>query len=1120
MESQFITWMERYNLEFPDKVNPDEIDESLKILQKKGIEHENEFLKQLKKEDKLIAEIPQNDNSIKDTNYAISEGKEIIYQAHLKQEKGNIQFAGYADFLFRVEGRSQLGDYHYEPWDTKLALKPKPYFIIQLCAYAEMLESIQGVLPKQFHVVLGNGEIKSFHINNYYSYYQRLKTLFLSQQANFDSECMPEFEGIEKYGRWSSYAEEIINKQDHLILVANIRTGQIKKLQKAGITTLTQLAQTAVSHIPSMSSNTFLRLKRQAFLQLKSRGKSMPEYEIIAPNENDLRRGLSLLPSPSSNDIWFDMEGYPHAKGGLEYLFGVTYLDGTGNLKYKDWWAHNAQQEKGTLEDFIRWAYKRWLSDPSTHIYHYGSYEVSALKRLMGQYGSCEEQIDNFLRANVFVDLYKIVREGILVGESGYSLKNIERLYMDKRTAEVGNAMDSIVFYERWLECKDGNDWKSSEILKKIRDYNKEDCRSTRLLCDWLRSSQKANKINYISTLDSEKEKQSSDSKRQYKDSIRSKAEVLAQELLDSCEKNGELSPDQKNLTRLLAYLLEFHRREEKPMWWAYFDRLKMTKEELIEDIDCLGGLKRTKTKPSLIKQSYLYEYRYDVNQDTKLKEGSRCYGIMDTSSNTIPVTIEELNLEKGLAYIKAAIKYQILSQKIHLIPAPLKLPDTILQAIYDIIKEWQKTGKLSGAIRDFLLRNRPNILNNISGNILSGKRKLLAEVADTVSKLNNSTLCIQGPPGSGKTFTAAHVIVDLIKKGKIVGVTSNSHKSIAHLIDAAMQKANQQGVSFFAVKVQNKSEDFHVQSELVKEVKKIEKAFDGQVKLIGGTAWAFSNKLAESKLDYLFVDEAGQVSIANLFGISRSTKNIVLMGDQMQLSQPIRGSHPGESGTSCLNYLLQEHQTIPRDLGVFLEKTFRLHPKLCRFISGAVYEGRLSSEDITGDRCLIAPQKSLVLADSGVLFMPVEHEDNSQESEEEVEEIKKIVTDLLKFGFKDENGNHRNLTIDDILIVAPYNMQVQKVQEAIPDAKVGTVDKFQGQEAAVVIFSMCASNVETSNRGLKFLLSRNRINVAISRAQILSIIVGNPNLANISCSTIEQIELVNLFCKLLEHQN
>ncbi len=1107
MESKFITWMERYNLEFPGKVQPDEVDESLEILQKKGIEHESEFLEQLKKEDKSVAEIPRNDTSIRDTRSAIFEGKEIIYQAHLERAKDSIQFTGYADFLFRVEGDSQLGDYHYEPWDTKLALKPKPYFIIQ-------------VLPKQFHIVLGNGDIKSFHTNNYYSYYQQLKSLFLLQQANFDPECMPEFEDIENYGRWSRYAEDILKKQDHLILVANIRSGQIKKLQKAGITTLTQLAQATLSHIPSMSSKTFLTLKQQASIQLKSRNKSKPKHKILDSNEKELRRGLTLLPPSSINDVWFDMEGYPFAKGGLEYLFGVAYLDSKSNLKYRDWWAHNTQQEKKALQKFVNWVYARWLKDPNMHIYHYGSYEASALKRLMGQYGVCEDRVDDLLRADVFVDLYKIVREGLLVGEPAYSLKNIERLYMGKRAATVSNATGSIVAYERWLECKDGSDWKSSEILKKIRAYNEEDCRSTRLLCDWLRNAQRAHNINYISALNGEKEDLVSYSKKLDPNNIKFKAAELAQELLDSCEKNNELPPDKKELMQLLANLLQFHRREEKPMWWAYFDRLKMTEAELIEDIDCLGGLERTKSKPSLIKQSYLYEYKYDIAQDTKLKVDSKCHAIMVTSSNPIPVTIEEMNAEEGLVYIKAAIKYQISSRKMHLIPNEHVNPDKIVQAIYDIIKEWQKTGTLPGAIRDFLLRKRPKISGNNSGGILPGKRKLLEEVVDVVSKLKNSTLCIQGPPGSGKTFTAAHVIVDLIKKGKIVGVTSNSHRAIANLIDAVMQKTDQQGIIFSAVKVQSNPEDFHVQSTLVRKEQKISLAFYKQTKLIGGTAWAFSDQSAEAKLDYLFVDEAGQVSIANLFGMSRSTKNIVLMGDQMQLSQPIRGSHSGESGMSCLNYLLQEHQTIPRDMGVFLEKTFRLNPKICQFISSTVYEDRLFPEEVTSNRWLVAPQKNMIPVDSGILFMPIKHEDNSQASEEEVEVIQKLVSDLSKFGYKDEKGNCRDLALDDILIVAPYNMQVQKIKEAIPGARVGTVDKFQGQEAAIVIFSMCASDLESSSRGLGFLLSKNRINVAISRAKILSIIVGNPNLANISCSTIEQIELVNLYCKLLEHTN
>lgn len=1125
MESTFITWMDRYFLEFPVRIKPDDTDEALKILQKKGREHEDAFLNKLKEQGKEIVEIPRDGNSHTATMRAMSQGKEIIYQANLfnNDDENNIRFEGYADFLFKVEGTSKLGNWYYEPWDTKLALKSKPYFIVQLCAYAEMLKSIQDVLPKKVHIVLGDGEIKSVRTDDYFYYYKRLKKSFLSQQANFDHKRLPELSGIENYGRWSSYAEKILKEQDHLSLVANIKKVQIKKFQKNGINTLTQLARTSLTYIPKMDSFVFESLKKQALLQLRSAGKSTPEYEVIKPSEADPKRGLALLPCASTNDVWFDMEGYPHKKGGLEYLFGVTYLDNDGTLIFKDWWAHDTQQEKQAFQAFVSWVYKRWQNDPSMHIYHYASYEVTALKRLMGYHGSCEDQIDDLLRNDVFIDLYKVVREGLWIGEPKYSLKNIEHLYMDVRTTEVAKATDSIVYYERWLECKDGNDWQTSALLKSIRDYNEEDCLSTKLLCDWLRNVQHKEKINYILRSKNKKQETLSNENVINKSALKYRSLGLAQKLLESLEVNSDLSDEQKALIRLQAHLLEFHRREDKPMWWAKFDRQSMKTEQLIEDINCLGGLERTESPKQVREKSYIYEYKFDCSQDSKLKVGDSCYVVNGAIDNVIRVIIEKIDMGRGLIGIKIGVKQPELPKKLNLIPDEFVNSDRILESIFETVDYWYIADKMPNALKDFLLKRKPRILNHSAETIITGIKSFTEEIVDVVSNMENTTLCIQGPPGSGKTHTAAHVIVELIRNGRTVGITSNGHKAIAHLIDKVLQKAEQNNIYFPAVKIQSDSEDFHVESKKVDQAIKADTVFSTKrYKLIGGTAWAFSNSLAKNHLDYLFVDEAGQVSTANLFGMVRSTKNIVLMGDQMQLSQPIKGSHPGESGKSCLEYYLEGHQTIPKNIGVFLDKTYRLHPNICKFISSTSYENRLESHESTSHRLITLTEQDndLITKNSGLLFIPVEHEDNNQSSDEEVEVINKLINILLRGSFKDVNAGNimRSISFNDILIVAPYNIQVSKIKESLPqEAKVGSVDKFQGQEAPIVIISMCSSNANDASRGLEFVLNKNRINVAISRAQVLAIVVGSPSLADVSCKTPEQMELVNLFCKILE---
>ncbi|MBA4026725.1 MAG: hypothetical protein C0473_00635 [Cyanobacteria bacterium DS3.002] len=456
--------------------------------------------------------------------------------------------------------------------------------------------------------------------------------------------------------------------------------------------------------------------------------------------------------------------------------------------------------------------------------------------------------------------------------------------------------------------------------------------------------------------------------------------------------------------------------------------------------------------------------------------------------------------------------------QHLSLIPDEYVNPKPIPNSILKQVDSWSGSKPLNAAIEDFFLRRRPKLVGNLSGPILTGsgtQDSQIDQINRAILSMNGTTLCIQGPPGTGKTHTASRAIAELLKAGKVVGVSSNSHKAIAHLLDKAAEVATAQDVRFNAVKVQSKPDNFYATHSAIQRVKAIDDVFNSsrmQFNLIGGTAWAFSNEASEDKLDYLFVDEAGQVSIANLLGMAASTKNIVLMGDQMQLSQPIKGAHPGESGSSCLDYLLQGKQTIPEDFGIFLGITHRMHPDVCKFISDSVYEGRLHADAITASRVLAVPESSrdVISKNAGILFKPVAHEGNTQASEEEVAAIVEMVKELLCCSLLG-----RKITLDDILMVAPYNMQVRALQERFPTGKVGTVDKFQGQEAAIVIVSMCSSDAGDSSRGLEFLLSKNRMNVAISRAQTLAIVVGSPNLARTACTNLEQLELVNLFCRV-----
>jgi uncharacterized protein len=386
---------------------------------------------------------------------------------------------------------------------------------------------------------------------------------------------------------------------------------------------------------------------------------------------------------------------------------------------------------------------------------------------------------------------------------------------------------------------------------------------------------------------------------------------------------------------------------------------------------------------------------------------------------------------------------------------------------------------------------------------------------------LNQSALCIQGPPGSGKTSKGGQVIAELLKAGKRVGISSNSHDAICELMKSAAEAATKLGIHFTAAKCgEDDRVPFHPAIEIISENAGV---FQRQMlpDLVGGTAWVFSRPEAHGQFDYLFIDEAGQVSLAKLVGMAPSASNLILLGDQMQLSQPIRGVHPGESGTSILDYYLQDHATVPEDLGIFLPKTWRMRPEICSFISNAVYDGRLEHELCTETRSIHLSKAATYLHhSSGLLYVPVEHEGNTYESDEEVEAVQEVVGELIGQTLEQAGQPSRPISADDILVVAPFNLQVRKLKTALSGIRVGTVDKFQGQQAPVVIFSMTASDGDESPRGMEFLFDKNRLNVAISRAQILAVIVASPKLERTRCIRLEQMQLINMFCRAVHESS
>ncbi|MGO2302681.1 TM0106 family RecB-like putative nuclease [Psychrobacter sp. AOP7-D1-15] len=1144
MESPFASWMDRLVQEHPKLVpEPDPSDELMVMLQQKGYEHEDKLETQFISEGKSLVKIEgitKKDKYTK-TLAAMKQGAEVIVQGRLELS----EFAGYADFLVKVEHKSDqplsnLGDWHYEVWDTKLASHVKPTFIIQLCCYAQMLEAIQGCLPQNITVALGNGEKQILKTHDFYYYYLSLKNTFLVEHSRFHPDQKPDPADSKSWGNWSNHAEQILLDKDHLFQVANITKAQIKKLNKIGIHTMQQLAELPLLSVHGIHSTSLAKIKDQAAIQIKTHlktknsdepnGNAIPEFEIL-PHTEDEKKGLALLPPHSALDVFFDIEGFPLDEGGLEYLWGNSYFDEQGDRQFKDFWAHNREQEKQCFEAFIHWVYDRWQQDPSMHIYHYANYEIAACRKLMGRYGICEYEVDQLLRNEVFVDLYKVVKGGLRLGAPKYSIKNVERLYRSKRNTEVGNGGDSIVVYDHWRQLfeqgLEGDTWQTSKILNDIRDYNIDDCDSTQELTVWLREQQAIHRIEYLGKTEVIEPAVSEEV---------TMVTALRDRLLDQAETELLDNPKQAQLTENLAWMLEFHRRESKPLFWKLFDRLGSDEIELFDDLDCLALCERTdrapfKSQPKA--RNLSYEYSFDVEQEFKgAAKSFYLLGVekLDGKNATVSFVAEESDLDKGIIVVKTKDEP---SNIVSLIPNEYIDTSIISDALFRTVAEYEQGlfRQQQSAVIDFLTGSKPRISNHTGGDIVDSDEPnaRLEQIITAIVNLDNSYLPIQGPPGAGKTFTGKHVIAHLLKSGARIGISSNSHKAINNLLLSTAKYCKLQNIKAAFICTQDTDDELADYDVTISSNSKLIGHIESSC-VIGATAWGFAREDMTEQLDYLFIDEAGQVSTANLVAMSRSAKNLVLMGDQMQLGQPSQGTHPAQSGLSILDYLLHKTPTIPADRGVFLDTTYRMHSKVNTVISQLIYEGKLKSHFDNDKRILQTvdaatqntDQQTLeahLNSEAGIIFIPVEHEGNTQASDEEVIVIKQLAESLLgrllHTGATKDTGEleTRIITWDDMLFVAPYNHQVSKLKIALgKQAKIGSVDKFQGQEAPIIFLSMCSSDASESPRGIDFLLDKNRINVAISRAQTLAVVVANSNLRNMSVNNVEQLKKVNLF--------
>ncbi len=1070
-------------------------DPRLDALREAGRAHEQQALEELARRGRSIWKVIREDQGAARTLEAMRAGVEVIYQGELSRE----DWSGLPDFLLRVSRPSRFGDWSYEVSDAKLAQIAKADAVLQITVYSWLLGEAQGVVPERMHLELPGGK-ESFRVADFAAFERAIRRRLEIHSAS-PGETYPEPVSRCDWCDWKKTCQDRRRKDDHLSLVAGATRHQRRRLEGRDISTLTGLAQLDLPLTPRLEGVrpvTLEKIHRQAAIQLEGRGKDDPHFEL---REAEGGLGLLALPEPSPGDLFFDIESSRVIAGSsLEYLFGLLDRDDS----YRPRWALDVGEERRVFERFMDTVAERRARDADLHIYHYGPYETGALKRLMSRYATCEEEMDDLLRRGVFVDLLQIVRQGIVAAVENYSLKDMEPFHGFVRQQDLVEAIRARIRMDVVLERGEVT---GSEDRGIIERYNREDCLSTRSLQAWLEKRRQdlvariGPKPRPTVDVDPRKEKERSE-----------KALAVA----ELAQRVGVPDPEDP-ARRLLGWLLDYYRREDKSALWDYFHRLGMDAEDLLEDRSALAGLE-FRGKIGQEAKSGLYEYRYPSQEhDIRVGDTPKGFRIGDAADDAkgagtvTEISEDRLVLKRG-ATVAARPQPAALIKK-GVIPNPT-LRDSLFRLGESVATDGFADASPRRAAYDLLHRIPPR--SSGAGNPLrrDGEKPVPAARRLALS-LDREVLAVQGPPGSGKTYLGARVVTALLAEGRRVGVTAQSHRVITNLLDAVVKAADEERVPFRGLQVWKEGkgcEDARI--KVVAGSGSAEVAADG-VQLIAGTAWVWTREGMRDSVDTLVVDEAGQFSLANTLGCAQATRNLVLLGDPRQLDQVTQGIHPEGADASALGHLLGDEKTISPDRGLLLPETWRMHPDICRFTSELFYEELLTSRP--GLECQTI--EGGPLPGAGLRFVPVKHDGNQRESPEEAQRIEGLIAALVAEAmWTDQNGVTRRVTPRDVLIVAPYNAQVDLLKRTLGDrARVGTVDKFQGQEAPVVFYSMATSTPDAAPRGMDFLYSLNRLNVATSRARCLAVVVASPELFLPECKSPQQMRLANAFCRLSE---
>lgn len=1106
-------------------------DPALAVLQERGLEHEQAYLDHLAADGASITRLdPDGEDgpasAFERTVEAMQRGEHVIVQATLVHGR----WLGRADILQRVPRPSALGDWSYEVTDTKLARETRGGTMLQLCLYSDIVGIAQGLPPEHMHVVApGRGFApESYRVDDFMAYYRFVRakleravdrTAAPGAAAGDLLAIVPDGlypEPVEMCGicRWWSACDRRRRADDHLSLVAGISRSQRVELVEWEVPTMARLAALPLplTRRPSRGSREALvRVREQARVQVEGRTRGEPVYELL---DRVPGQGLLRLPEPSAGDVFLDLEGDPFVgEQGLEYLFGSVVVE-DGAPRYRAQWALEPGAERRAFEAWVDGLMERWDAHPDLHVYHFAPYEPGALKRLMGRFATREAEIDRLLRAERFVDLHAIVRQALRASVEQYSIKALEPFYGFAREMTLEDARPALRAVEHALELGRA-DLIDPSLRETVEAYNRDDCASALALREWLER------------LRAELVDAGEDMPRSAPAVGEAPAEIgerelriaaLAARLADGVADEPAARPPEAHARWLLAHLLDWHRREDKVKWWEYFRLRDLPLEDLYDERAALAGLE-FEGRVAVVKRSEVHRYRFPA-QESALREGHELWAAAEEGRFGEIVAIDPV---AGTVDVKKG------PSKLGLHPGSVfehtHYRTGVMADALERIGDWVATHGIDAdgdyrAARDLLLRRPPRLVPApLPGADLQAEGEAgLAAARRLALALDRGVLAIQGPPGSGKTYTGARVILELVRAGRRVGVTANSHKVIRHLLEEVVKAAGEAKEAVACI--QKVSDEERTEDSPIVQTDDngaVAAALaSGTARVAGGTAWMWSREDFHEAVDVLVVDEAGQLSLANALAVAQGAKSLVLLGDPRQLDQPQQGSHPDGCGVSALEHLLGGRLTIPADRGLFLAETWRLHPDVCEFTSELFYESRLRPRPELARQALHGPAP---LEGTGLWLLAVEHEGRRNSSAEEVEAVERLIARVLAAGARwtDRDGVTRAMTLEDILVVAPFNAQVADLHTAIPGVRAGTVDKFQGQEAPLVIYSMASSSPEDAPRGMEFLYSLNRLNVATSRARCAAVLVASPRLFEPECRSPKQMRLANAFCRFRE---